>query len=110
METLYRKVAVSERLPENKGYFDTDVGNIYFLKKTWQPSKFTRKAKVNRYHEDYFEEPEYWIEEIPDPTVQLKSDNEELLEALEKVTDLLEVGFPEISAVKESKSLIQKHK
>lgn len=50
------------------------------------------------------------VEEIPDPTAQLKADKAELLESLEKVTDLLEVGFPEISAVKESKSLIQKHK
>ena len=50
------------------------------------------------------------LEEIPDPTTQLQADKAELLEALEKVTDLLEAGFPEISAVKESKSLIQKHK
>jgi len=49
-------------------------------------------------------------EEIPDNTTQLKANKAELLESLEKVTDLLEVGFPEISAVKESKSLIQKHK
>ena len=90
METLYRKVAVSERLPENKGYFDTDVGNIYFLKKTWQPSKFTRKAKVNRYHEDYFEEPEYWFGEIPDHTTQLNADKSELLEALENSLKVIE--------------------
>ena len=48
--------------------------------------------------------------EIPDHTAQLKADKEELLEALEKATDLLEAGFPDISVVKESKSLIQKHK
>ena len=41
---------------------------------------------------------------------KLEAEKKELLEALEKVTDLLEAGFPEISAVKESKSLIQKHK
>lgn len=45
-----------------------------------------------------------------DPTAQLKADNAELLEALEKATDLLEAGFPEISAVKDFQSLIQKHK
>ena len=50
------------------------------------------------------------VEEIPDPTAQLKADKAELLEALEKATDLLEAGFPEISAVKDFQSLIQKHK
>lgn len=40
----------------------------------------------------------------------LESEKKELLEALEKATDLLEVGYPDISVVKESKSLIQKHK
>lgn len=49
-------------------------------------------------------------EEISDSTAKLQADKEELLEALEKATDLLEVGYPDISVVKESKSLIQKHK
>ena len=50
------------------------------------------------------------VEEIPNPTSQLQADKAELLEALEKATDLLEAGFPEISAVKDFQSLIQKHK
>ena len=41
---------------------------------------------------------------------KLEAENKELLEALEKATDLLEAGFPEISAVKDFQSLIQKHK
>ena len=51
-------------------------------------------------------------EEIPDQTQieKLEAEKKELLEALEKATDLLEAGFPEISAVKDFQSLIQKHK
>ncbi|QNS40169.1 hypothetical protein H0S70_07080 [Chryseobacterium manosquense] len=41
---------------------------------------------------------------------KLEAEKKELLEALEKATDLLEAGFPEISAVKDFQSLIKKHK
>lgn len=41
---------------------------------------------------------------------KLEAEKKKLLEALEKATDLLEAGFPEISAVKDFQSLIKKHK
>ena len=101
METLYRKVAVSERLPKINGNYLTDKYRSFYF-----------SQEVNKFMDDEgdFIYPKYWLEPIPDTTAQLKADKAELLESLEKVTDLLEVGFPEISAVKESKSLIQKHK
>ena len=40
----------------------------------------------------------------------LEAEKKELLEGLEKATDLLEAGFPEISAVKDFQSLIKKYK
>ena len=99
METLYRKVAISERMPKAKEMLMTSHG--WSL---WNGHQF----------EDEDDKPisyiNYWLEEIPDPTAQLKADKAELLEALEKATDLLEAGFPEISAVKDFQSIIQKHK
>ncbi len=40
----------------------------------------------------------------------LEAENKELREMLQKVTDLLEAGFPNISAVKESKELLNKER
>ena len=101
MGTIYRKVAVSERMPKINGNYLTDKYRSFYF-----------SQEVNKFMDDEgdFIYPKYWLEPIPDPTTQLKADNAELLEALENLTDLLEAGFPEISAVKESKSLIQKHK
>ena len=103
MEILYRKVAVSEEPKHNGNYHcifpEGQIFTIPFLKEYGFHEEFTDCSGITHY-----------LEEIPDPTIQLQADKAELLESLEKVTDLLEVGFPEISAVKESKSLIQKHK
>ena len=72
METLYRKVAVSEQLPEKKGEYLTDLGIRYLDGyKNWQLSEFSKKKKVNENHEEYFEEPDFWLEEIP----ELKKEN-----------------------------------
>ena len=107
METLYRKVVVSERLPE-KGEYLTDLGIRYLDGyKNWQLSEFSKKKKVNENHEEYFEEPDFWLEEIPDPTTQLKADKAELLEALEKLRNHYGL-FPENRI--EIESLIQKMK
>lgn len=66
METIYRKVAISERLPE-KGEYLTDLGIRYLDGyKNWQLSEFSKKKKVNENHEEYFEEPDFWLEEIPE--------------------------------------------
>lgn len=84
----------SEFADEMKQIFDTDLNSENESKKAKQ-AEFA--SQVNEL-------------KIPNPTAQLKADKEELLEALEKATDLLEAGFPEISAVKDFQSLIQKHK
>ena len=100
-ETLYRKVAVSERKPK-EGWVLTASGGWLFVDNKFKcPHSGEEQASSSFTH---------WLEEIPDPTAQLQADKAELLEALEKATDLLEAGFPNISVVKESKSLIQKHK
>ena len=103
MKTLYRKVAVSEEPKHNGNYHcifpEGQILTIPFLKEYGFHEEFIDCSGITHY-----------LEEIPDTIAQLKADKAELLEALEKVTDLLEVGFPEISAVKESKSLIQKMK
>ena len=67
--------------------------------------------------------PKYWLEEIPDPTAQLKADKAELLEALENANYLIKSikndcsdsdlrEYYDICMKIESKnqSLIQKHK
>ncbi len=69
METLYRKVSVSERLPKAKEMLMTSHG--WSL---WNGHQF----------EDEDDKPisyiNYWLDEIPDPTAQLKADKEELIE------------------------------
>ena len=113
METIYRKVAVSERLPKSKEMLMTSHG--WSL---WNGHQF----------EDEDDKPisyiNYWLEEIPDPTAQLQADKAELLEALEKVKRLepiicmggavAEQWQNEAQALNEMmseiESLIQKHK
>ena len=90
METLYRKVAISERLPE-KGEYLTDLGIRYLDGyKNWQLSEFSKKKKVNENHEEYFEEPDFWLEEVPENKSLLKQ-NEELRSALQKVKNLEDI-------------------
>ena len=103
MGTLYRKVAVSERMPPPM----TDVLIKYRWNGYFEPYHYFDDLHCK---DEMLNEVTHWLEEIPDTTTQIQTDKAELLEALKKVTDLLEAGFPEISAVKESKSLIQKHK
>ena len=104
METLYRKVAVSERFPENIEMLMTSHG--WSL---WNGDQF----------EDEDDKPisyiNYWLEEIPDLTAQLKADKEELLEVLKIFIEQNtltftshDYEFPE--HVMKAKSLIQKHK
>ena len=101
METLYRKVAVSERLPKINGNYFTDKYRSFYF-----------SQEVNKFMDDEgdFIYPKYWLEEIPDPTTQLQSDKEELLEALEKVKEWGSVFGIEYSIYDEIESLIQKHK
>ena len=57
MNTLYKKVLCSERLPDDVNYHDTDDGSCYYYKKRWYdqdgPLTFI---------------PEWWLEEVNIPT------------------------------------------
>ena len=106
METLYRKVAVSERLPKINGNYLTDKYRSFYF-----------SQEVNKFMDDEgdFIYPKYWLEPIPDPTAQLQADKSELLEALEIFIEQNtptftshDYEFPEY--VMKAKSLIQKHK
>lgn len=78
METLYRKVAVTDRMPEN----DTRILVRY---------KDGKGLDIYYYFDDLhckdvlLQEVEYWVEEIPNPTAQLKADKAELINALERI-------------------------
>ena len=94
METLYRKF-VKEWMEEHEidTFIKDESGRVMYT---------SGGTTINLVH--YFEE---LLEDFDE---KLQADKEELLEALEKATDLLEAGFPEISAVKDFQSLIQKQK
>lgn len=99
LETLYRKVSVSEpsQFENNVHYYFVDFdGNI-------MQDKFLSHASFDEYTHRY----KYFLVEIPDPTAQLQADKEELLEALEGIKPSLRY-FPE--KLEEIESLIQKHK
>ena len=171
METLYRKVAVSERLPDADkrflAYSEDFSGAFEFDMMVYDSEKEAFFYFPSDVHAD---DPEYWmeeiiteqlegdknkllnvlqkiytnhdcflalssygygteiekvLEEIPDPTAQLKGDKEELLEALDnsrKViewymentmpesdnhTDFFNIGMNQRTEIE---SLIQKHK
>ena len=92
METLYRKIAVSERLPKAKEMLMTSHG--WSL---WNGHQF----------EDEDDKPisyiNYLVEEIPDPTTQLKADKAELLEALERCNNELYFYSGQTDFVEENK-------
>lgn len=102
METLYRKVSVSERLPIDEETYITSHG-WYF----WNGNKFEDE---NDEEIDYVN---YWLEEIPDNSPQienLEAEKEELLEALENLTEYGSTGEDAVEMKREIESLIQKHK
>ena len=100
METLYRKVAVSEEPKHNGNYHcifpEGQIFTIPFLKEYGFHDEFTDCSGITHY-----------LEEIPDPTTKLQADKAELLEALEKLRNHYGL-FPENRI--EIESLIQKHK
>lgn len=103
METLYRKVMVSERNPLKSGSYYTNIDKSFYRKST---------GEFENIYEHHVVYPTFWLEEIPENSQiqKLQEDKAELLEILEKVTDFLEIGYPDFSAVRESKNIIQKHK
>ena len=103
METLYRKVAVSEEPKHNGNYHcifpEGHIFTIPFLKEYGFHDEFTDCSGITHY-----------LEEISDPTAQIKADKAELLEALERCNNELYFYSRQTDFVEENKSLIQKHK
>ena len=101
METLYRKIAVSERLPKAKEMLMTSHG--WSL---WNGHQF----------EDEDDKPisyiNYWLEEITDHSAQLQADKAELVSYLEHVLFYVfwNGGNLNLKDKERIESLIQKHK
>ena len=68
METLYRKVAVSEK-PKKSGTYFSNEGEVYYREST---NKFEHNYDAHCVY------PDWWLEEIPDTTTQLQADNKKL--------------------------------
>ena len=103
METIYKKVAISEDPKHNGNYHcifpEGHIFTIPFLKEYGFHEEFTDCSGITHY-----------LEEIPDPTAQLKADKTELLEALERCNNELYFYSGQTDFVEENKFLIQKHK
>ena len=103
METIYRKVAVSEEPKHNGNYHcifpEGHIFTIPFLKEYGFHEEFTDCSGITHY-----------LEEIPDPTIQLQADKAELLEALENLTEYGSTGEDAVEMKREIEYLIQKHK
>ena len=103
METLYRKVAISEEPKHNGNYHcifpEGQIFTIPFLKEYGFHEEFTDCSGITHY-----------LEEIPDPTIQLQADKAELLEALENLTEYGSTGEDAVEMKREIESLIQKMK
>lgn len=115
-KVLYRKVAVSERKPIKSGTYFSNEEEVYYREST---------KKFEHNYDAHCVYPQWWLEEIPDTTIQLQADKAELLEALDnslKViewymentmpesdnhTDFFNIGMNQKSEIE---SLIQKHK
>ena len=96
METLYRKVAVSERLPEKeKDYFFMKRGGFDFQLETYRITK--EKFFKNGFN--------YWLEEIPET---IKS--ETLANALHRIEKLKEDKKELMSLLYDCKIVIDMHR
>ena len=99
METLYRKVAVSERNPTKSGEYFTNEGTVFYAS-TY--NGFEHNIDPHRVY------PDWWLEPIESHQIEkLEADKAELLEALESIKPALRY-FPE--RLNEIESLIQKMK
>ena len=110
MGTIYRKVAVSEKHPKEDGFYYVFNGlkhSTYYSKLlgfNYCMGQINMSNKITHY-----------LEEIPDPTIQLQADKDELLEALKKIYRIGHKPYrntrnDEIEINRIAESLIQKHK
>ena len=102
-KVLYRKVAIIEEPKHNGNYHcifpEGHIFTIPFLKEYGFHDEFTDCSGITHY-----------LEEIPDPTIQLQADKAELLEALENLMEYGSTGEDAVEMKREIESLIQKHK
>ena len=113
METLYRKVTVSERKPTKSGTYFSNEGEVFY-------SSISKEFQHN--YDPHTMYPDWWLEPIePHQVEKLEADKKELLEALEDCKERLEgmnkkllkfTNYSHISVYFASKLnyLIQKHK
>ena len=80
MGTIYRKVAVSERMPPPM----TDILIKYRWNNYFEPYHYFDDLHCK---DEMLNEVTHWIEEIPDNTSQLKADNAELLELMAEMKE-----------------------
>ena len=80
MGTLYRKVAVSERLPPPM----TDVLIKYRWNGYFEPYHYFDDLHCK---DEMLNEVTHWIEEIPDTTTQIQADKAELLELMTEMKE-----------------------
>ena len=88
METLYRKVAVSERKPTKCGTYFSNEGEVFY------------SSIYKEFQHDYDPHtmyPDWWLEPIESHQLEkLETDKAELLEALEELTEFLQWVFRKI--------------
>ncbi|MGE8528486.1 hypothetical protein [Chryseobacterium rhizosphaerae] len=77
MRTKYIKVAVSDRLPEESDYFNTDDGWVQF-------NKYDKKFWLEGVYEVH---PQYWLEEVPDHEEEMREMLEECLKSFNWICD-----------------------
>lgn len=100
-KVLYRKVAVSERKPIKSGTYFSNEEEVYYREST---------KKFEHNYDAHCVYPQWWLEEVPNPTIQLQADKAELLEALENLTEYGSTGEDAVEMKREIESLIQKMK
>ena len=60
METLYKKVEPSDRLPDDDTENDTNDGRLLFTGRIWK-----KKSRTGRYF-IHFRRPRWWLEQLPE--------------------------------------------
>lgn len=105
METLYRKVAISERLPKKAGFYFTIATSGVKTNQWFMNGKFSYESP------SYI--PTWWLEEIPDNSQQiekLEADKAEILEVLKYANRMLKNSKDAMYDENYIESLIQKMK
>ena len=103
MGTLYRKVAVSERMPPPM----TDILIKYRWNNYFEPYHYFDDLHCK---DEMLNEVTHWIEEIPNPTTQLQADKAELLEALVQSDSIIRNRITGADTIEEAKFILDLRK